>query len=171
MKKLESMPGGKFIVIIFACAFVIILACGLITLFSDTVIGLAAIAFSLVPLAIAIFHAKAGYLSYITVSALGIIDNKGTTVSWENVRFTLYISDPRIYYSRGQVDVLYIDDHYLTADEIKKDKTKSFVVVMPNLLECLLSKYNSKIQFINSPCAKRHKKFIEHNESFEQKQF
>ena len=165
MKKLESMPGGKFIVIVFACAFVVILACGLIALFTDTVMGLAAIGFSIIPLAIVIFHIKAGYLSYITVSELGISDTKGTTVSWENVRFTLYISDPRIYYSRGQVDVLYIDDHYLTADEIKSDKTKSFVVVMPKLLECLLPKYNNKIQFINSPCAKRHKAFIDHNES------
>ena len=165
MKKLESMPGGKFIVIIFACAFVVILACGLITLFSDALIGLAAIGFSIIPLAIAIFHIKAGYLSYITVSELGISDAKGTTLSWDNVRFTLYISDPRIYYSRGQVDVLYIDDHYLTVDEIKNDKTKSFVVVMPKQLESLLSKYNNKIQFINSPCAKRHKSFIDHNES------
>ena len=170
MKKLESMPRGKFIVIIFACAFTVILACGLIALFSDVLMGVAAIGFSIIPLAIAIFHIRTGFLSYIIVSELGISDSKGATVSWENVRFTLYISDPRIYYSRGQVDVLYIDDHYLTADEIKKNKTKSFVVVMPKLLEYLLSKYNNKIQFINSPCVKRHKEFIEHNESFEQKQ-
>ena len=165
MKKLESMPGGKFIVIVFACAFVVVLTCGLIALFSDIVMGLAAIVFSLIPLAIAIFHTKAGYLSYITVSELGISNNKGTTMSWENVRFTLFISDPRIYYSRGQVDVLYIDDHYLTAGEIKNDKTKSFVVATPKAIQGLLFKYNNKIAFINSPCAKRHKAFIDHNES------
>lgn len=163
MKKLESMPGGKFIVIIFACAFVVVLTCGLIVLFSDIVMGLAAVAFSLIPLAIAIFHAKAGYLSYITVSELGISNNKGTTISWENVRFTLYISDPRIYYSRGQVDVVYIDDHYLTEDEIKSDKTKSFVVATPKTIKYLLSKCNGKIEFINAPCKKRHNAFIEHN--------
>ena len=167
MKKLESMPGGKFIVIIFACAFVVILACGLIALFADTVMGLAAIGFSIIPLAIVIFHIKAGYLSYITVSELGISDTKGTTMSLENVRFTLYISDPRIYYSRGQVDVVYIDDHYLTADEIKSDKTKSFVVATPKTIKYLLSKCNSKIEFINTPCKKRHNAFIEHNARFE----
>ena len=43
MKKLESMPGGKFIVIVFACAFVVILACGLIALFTDTNICLRAV--------------------------------------------------------------------------------------------------------------------------------
>ena len=67
------------------------------------------------------------------------------------------------YFGIFQTRRISLDDTSVIAGEIKSNKSKSFLVATPKTIKYLLSKCNSKIEFINAPCKKRHNVFIEHN--------
>lgn len=164
MKKISSHPGGPFIISwlwgVLAVALV-----GTFVVYPDPVWGGMMILAGAVMLVCA-FLIRCGYLSYVCISDRGI-SNKHTKIDWNNAYFTLYVSAPNVPYGRGSVDVLYIDDHYLTPDEIKGKQAKMFVVINPRRSAGLLYHYGKKVHFINEPNSKRHALFLEHNNKLE----
>lgn len=164
MKKISSHSGGPFITfwllgamaIALVSAFVVYpdpMWCGMVILAGGVMLACA-------------FLIRWGYLSYVCISDRGI-SNKHTKIDWNNAHFTLFISDPNVPYGRGTADVLYIDDHYLSPDEVKRKQAKMFVVINLRRSAALLCHYRKKVHFINEPNSKRHALFLEHNNRFE----
>lgn len=159
-KKISSHPGGRFIISWLLGSLGIVLV-GAFTVYPDPVWGGMMILACGIMLVCA-HLIRRGYLSYVCISDRGI-SNTHTEIDWNHAHFTLYISDPNMPYGRGSVDVLYIDDHYLSPNEVKRKQVKMFVVTNPRRSVALLCHYRKKVHFINEPNSKRHALFLEHN--------
>lgn len=165
MKKISSIFGGRFCIYwLFISIFISIIAT-IIAIFLDPSITLISIfILPLVLLFIAIYLIKNGFLSYLEIDH-SKISNKENSLDWENV----YISLTTVFnsvYGRGPIVIMYIDDHYLSEDEIKNKKYKMFIIVSPRMSqiqECILSKYKKKIKIIGKYQDKLLKAFLEHN--------
>lgn len=163
MKKIYSVPGGPIIVAWLSLAFCIVVGCACV-IYPDP-LWIAVSVFSVVLVLPCIYLIRRGYLSYVYISDYGI-GNKHTNISWEDAFFTVYISDPSVYFGRGQVDVLYIDDHFLSLEECKERQSKLYVIITPKRCNDFLHNYKNKVCFVNNPNSKRHDIFLKHNDQF-----
>ncbi len=88
-------------------------------------------------------------------------------ISKEDVRFTLSSTRDLLVFGRGIVDIIYIDDHYLTNEEISRGEYKMSVILRRRMLKnhlLLISWYNNKIVFNTEIDTSRHAYIIAHNE-------
>lgn len=168
MKKISSILGGRFCIYwLFISIFISVIAT-IIAIFLDPSITLISIFIvPLVLLFIAIHLIKNGFLSYLEIDH-SKISNKENSLDWENVYITL-TTVFNSNYGRGPIVIIYIDDHYLSKDEISNKKYKMFMVLTPKTpkrQECILSKYNKKVKIIDEFNDERFKVFWEHNSRY-----
>ena len=168
MKKISSILGGRFCIYwLFISIFISVIAT-IIAIFLDPSITLISIFIApLVLLFIASHLIKNGFLSYLEIDH-SKISNKENSLDWENV----YISLTTVFnsvYGRGPIVIMYIDDHYLSEDEISNKKYKMFMIVtprMPQRQESILSKYNKRVKIIGEYQDERFQVFLEHNSRY-----
>lgn len=169
MKKISSVPLGRLLIVglLFLCSFVTIIIIVLgISEPSDHI----TYAF-LLPLLILfniVHYAKSGFWEYLKVDDLKIA-NSNYSLDWENVYITLTTKCHAIS-PRYPAVIIYLDDHYLSEDEINKKKYKMFMIVTfisPQRQEYILSKYNKQVKIITKLQDERLKMFLEHNKQFD----
>ena len=169
MKRISSYQGGRFIVITLLSLCLLIAVLCVVGIISNSFEWICAIPLSLLMLFAAVHRIKSGFLSSLQIDEIKIA-NADYSLNWDNVYITLATTH-KIVYANGIVDIMYIDDHYLSEDEINNKTYKMFMVVtplMPKRQELILSRYNKIVRFINQPNEKRHDLFLKHNERHNQ---
>ena len=169
MKKISSVPLGRLLVVslLFLCSFVtiIIIVLGISEPYDHLTYAF------LLPLLILyniVHYEKSGYWEYLKVDDLKIA-NSNYSLDWENVYITLTTKRHAISPRYPSV-IIYLDDHYLSEDEINKKKYKMFMIVTfisPQRQEYILSKYNKQVKIIIQLQDERLKMFLEHNKQFD----
>lgn len=165
MKKINSVPGGKLIVI--SLLFSFIFSTIIIILSIEEEPSVNSIIACIMPLLIllgVIHFIKNGCLSYLQIDDFQI-SNEDYSIGLENVHITI-VADYHPISPRALAIIMYVDDHYLTEDEIKNKKYKMFVILTSKRREYILSKYNKKVKIIEKYNDKRIKVFLEHNSKY-----
>ena len=167
MKKINSYWGGRLtVIVLFSLSLLTSILC-IYGIVSDSLWWIFFIPLSFLMLYAAICCIKKGFLSYLKTDEFKIC-NANYSINWNNVYITLS-STRDIVYGNGLVYIVYIDDHYLTEDEINNKTNKMFMVVnllIPKRHEQILLRYDKKVKIIAQNNDKRLKTFLEHNSKY-----
>ena len=169
MKKISSIRGGRFCIYwLFISIFVSVFATSIAIVLDPSITLVSVFVIPLILLFITIYFIKNGYLSYLEIDNLKISDKKNS-LDWKNVYISVTTAFSSVH-GRGPIVIMYIDDHYLSEDEIRSKKYKMFMIVtpmMPQRQECILSKYNKKVKILSNYQDELFEVFLKHNKQFD----